>query len=427
MQRVFVLDTHKKPLNPCRPKRARILLRAGKAAVYRRFPFTIILKRVVEPDPHPLRLKLDPGSKKTGIAMVNDQSGEVVFAAELEHRGQKIKSDLDARRALRRSRRNRKTRYRKPRFLNRTRKSGWLSPSVQSRVENILTWVKRLARFAPVTAISQELVKFNMQQMQNPEIAGVEYQQGTLAGYEVREYLLEKWGHACAYCGKKDVPLEIEHLMPKSRGGSNRVSNLTLACRPCNEQKGRQTAEEFGYPQLRRQATMPLKDAAVVNTTRWALFECLKASGLPMEVGSGGLTKFNRTERDLAKGHWQDAACVGKSTPTVLKTEGVKPLAVKATGHGSRQMCRVNKFGFPRSAAKTRQKVIHGFKTGDIARLIQPTGKYTGTHEGRVSVRERGDFDIQTVFQGKKVKITSSWKHFVNLHKGDGYDYVAAA
>ena len=93
MQRVFVLDTNKKQLAPCRPKRARKLLDNGKAAVFRRYPFTIILKRAVyDASPSPLRLKIDPGSKKTGLAIVNDRSGEVVFAAELEHRGQKIKA-----------------------------------------------------------------------------------------------------------------------------------------------------------------------------------------------------------------------------------------------------------------------------------------------------------------------------------------------
>lgn len=145
MQKVFVLDTNRQPLSPCHAARARQLLRQGKAAVYRRYPFTIILKREVpEPDPPPLRLKIDPGSKITGLAIVNDNTGEVVWAAELQHRGGQIKASLDSRRALRRSRRSRKTRYRKPRFANRSRPEGWLPPSLMSRVYNIETWVVRL-------------------------------------------------------------------------------------------------------------------------------------------------------------------------------------------------------------------------------------------------------------------------------------------
>ena len=201
MSKIFVLDTKKRPLAPCHPARARQLLKKGKAAVYRRYPFTIILKREIkEVDTQPLRLKIDPGSKTTGLAILNDRTGEVVWAAELQHRGQQIKSGLDSRRAIRRSRRNRKTRYRKPRFNNRKRPKGWLPPSLMSRVYNIQTWVTRLRNYCPIKAISLELVKFDTQAMQNPEVNGVEYQQGELFGYEVREYLLEKFSRKCAYC-----------------------------------------------------------------------------------------------------------------------------------------------------------------------------------------------------------------------------------
>jgi len=218
---VFVLDTNKQPLSPCRPSVARKLLRDGKAAVYRRFPFTLILKRAVEvaESVQPVTVKVDPGSKTTGIALV--QSGKVIFAAELTHRGQAIRDALESRRAIRRNRRSRNTRYRKPRFLNRTRPKGWLAPSLQSRVNNLQTWLVRFVKLCNVQAISMELVRFDTQLMQDAEVSGVEYQQGELAGYEVREYLLEKFNRKCCYCGKTDIPLEIEHITPKSRGGSN--------------------------------------------------------------------------------------------------------------------------------------------------------------------------------------------------------------
>src|SRR5262244_1908001 len=224
--KVAVLDTTKKPLAPTSPRRARLLLKKGKAAVFRRYPFTIVLKReVVNPSTPDLKLKIDPGSKTTGVAIVNQESGEVVFAAEIEHRGRSIKSRLDARRALRRSSRNRKTRYRKPRFDNRRRPEGWLPPSLQSRVENVYTWARRLIGAYPIKGIAMELVRFDMQLMENPEINGVEYQQGELAGYELREYLLLKFGHLCAYRRSNspcDAHLEVEHIIPRSRGGSNR-------------------------------------------------------------------------------------------------------------------------------------------------------------------------------------------------------------
>src|ERR1019366_2517118 len=193
MSYVFVVDTNRKPLNPVHPGEARYLLKAGKAAVLRRYPFTLVLKRAIDhPSLQPLRVKIDPGSRTTGIAVVNDATGKVVFAAELSHRGQAIRDALLSRRQSRRGRRARHTRYRKPRFQNRTRPKGWLAPSLMSRVSNVLTWVKRLQQVCPIEAISQELVRFDLQQMENPEIAGVAYQQGTLVGYETREYLLEK-------------------------------------------------------------------------------------------------------------------------------------------------------------------------------------------------------------------------------------------
>src|SRR5215471_17667014 len=246
MSRVFVRDTNHQPLDPVHPGHARLLLKAGQAAVYRRFPFTLILKRAVErPRLPPLRLKIDPGSQMTGLAVVNAVSGEVVWAAELTHRGGQIKQRLDRRRTARRSRRQRKTRYRQPRFSNRRRRTGKLPPSLESRVCNVLTWVRRLIRLCPVSAISQELVRFDTQALENPDIEGVEYQQGQLVGYEVREYVLFKWNHQCAYCDARGVPLELDHIQPHSKHGTDRVSNLTLACHACNQRKGDQDIRAF--------------------------------------------------------------------------------------------------------------------------------------------------------------------------------------
>lgn len=420
MSKVFVLDTNHQPLALCSQRRAKQLLRAGKAAVLRLFPFTIILKRVVSSPTLPaLRLKIDPGSKKTGIAIVNDHTGEVVWAAELEHRGDKIKASLDSRRAIRRSRRNRKTRYRKPRFDNRTRKAGWLPPSIESRICNVITWVKRLTRLCPITAISQELVKFDTQLLENPEISGIAYQQGELAGYEIREYILEKFGHKCVYCQAKDRPLELEHIIPRSRGGSNRVSNLTLACHTCNQKKANLTAAEFGYPQVQAQAKAPLKDAAAVNASRWELYRRLQATGLLIETATGGRTKFNRSQQGLTKTHWTDAACVGASTPEKLIIAGVQPLEIKATGHGSRQMCRVDKVGFPRTSAKAGKRWF-GFQTGDIIKAVVSAGKKIGRYVGKVAVRASGSFNITT----KQQTIQGiSYRYCKLIQACDGYCY----
>lgn len=371
-------------------------------------------------------MKLDPGANTTGIAIVNDASGEVVWAAELQHRGQVIRDALERRRMVRRKRRQRKTRYRKPRFDNRARKKGWLAPSLESRVTNILTWVNRLSRSCPITALSQELVKFDTQVMENPEISGVEYQQGTLAGYELREYMLEKWERQCAYCGKKEVPLQIEHILCRHHGGSNRVSNLTLACTACNIKKGTQDVQVFlkNKPDILKRilahTKAPLKDAAAVNTTRWTLYERLQATGLPVECGTGGRTKFNRVTQGLDKHHWIDAACVGASTPDILHVERVKPLLITATGHGCRQMCLMDRRGFPRTKPK-EAKIVKGFQTGDIIKAIVTKGTKVGTYVGRVAVRATGSFDISTRTHGKVEGI--GYKYCTMLQTNDGYSY----
>jgi hypothetical protein len=427
MQRVFVLDTNKRPLSPCSQVRARVLLRKGKAAVYRRFPFTIILKERSGGKTQPVEVKLDPGSKKTGVALVQyNQSGPVVvWAAEIEHRGQQIKKDLESRRAIRRGRRNRKTRYRQPRFLNRTRAERWLPPSLKSRVDNVANWTQRLLRFAPVQNVAVETVRFDMQKLENPEISGVQYQQGTLLGYEVREYLLEKFNRTCAYCGAKDLPLEIEHIKPKSKGGSNRISNLTLACRNCNETKGNLLVEEFltakpeKLKKLLTQVKLPLRDAAAVNATRYAIGNRLKDLGLPVSFWSGGRTKHNRSRLQYPKKHWIDAACVGKSGESVRLNPGMPFLQIKATGHGSRQMCRMDRFGFPRTGAKGA-KSVKGFKTGDLVKAIVPSGKRQGQYTGRVAVRSRGYFNIKGSGQ---VVTDISWRFCQKIHSADGYTY----
>ncbi|MEC4815395.1 MAG: RNA-guided endonuclease IscB [Scytonema sp. PMC 1069.18] len=427
MSKVLVINTDKRQLDPIHPAQARQLLRNGKAAIFRKFPFTIILKESRPNTPtQPLRIKIDPGAKTTGIAVVNDSTGEVVFAAELQHRGFAIRESLTSRRQLRRGRRNRKTRYRQPRLNNRKRPEGWLPPSLISRVHNIETWVNRLRRFAPITAISQELVRFDTQLMQNPDIQGKEYQQGTLAGYETREYLLEKLGRKCAYCDKQDVLLQIEHIHPRAKGGSNRISNLTLSCEKCNIKKGTKDIKEFlkkdptRLKKIKAQAKKPLADTAAVNSTRLKLFEVLKATGLPVETGSGGLTKFHRTQQELEKTHWIDAACVGKSTPEKLTIKEVKPLLITAFGHGSRQSCRTDKYGFPNRYVP-REKIHFGFQTGDIVKAIVKTGKKVGEYVGKVAIRSSGSFNISTkngLVQG------ISHRFCKRIHAKDGYSYA---
>ena len=419
--RVFVLDRCGDPLMPCHPARARRLLKKGRAVVVRLHPFTIRLRDRVGGEAQEVGLKIDPGAKTTGLALVRED-GEVLFLAEIEHRGERIRKSMRQRAGYRRRRRSANLRYRKKRFDNR-RSGRKLPPSLQSRVDNVASWTERLRRLAPVTSIACEVVRFDTQALENPEIAGAEYQQGTLAGHEVRECLLEKWGRACAYCGATDTPLQVDHVRPKARGGSDRVSNLALACPSCNQAKGAQPVEAFlarRPERLRRvlaQAKAPLSAAAAVNATRRVLFEALKRTGLPVAGASGGRTKFNRTRLGIPKSHALDAACVG-ATPA-LKGWRQPVLAIRAMGRGSHARTRVDRSGFPVGYLMA-EKSVRGFRTGDIVRATVPSGKKRGVHVGRVAVRRTGSFNVQTA-EGTVQGI--SHRHCRVVQRGDGYGY----
>ena len=426
--KVLVLDTNRRPLMPCRPARAREFLEKGRASVFRRFPFTIILhdRTVEESELQDIEIKIDQGSKTTGIALVLANS-TVAFAAHIGHRTN-IKASLDSRRAIRRSRRSRKTRYRAPRFLNRTKPKGWLPPSVLSKAENIINWVTRFMKLTPISKIALETAKFDTQKLDNPEIRGIEYQQGRLYGYsDKRAYLFEREKGCCIYCGSKGK-MEIEHVIPRSRGGTDSLNNLVLSCHECNQAKGSMSLPEFlkGKPSVLRRVRSHLgvnyQDAAHMNSIRFYVMNKLRTMAA-LTVGYGSTTRENRLALGLPKDHWIDAAVCTTNGITVKVDPNLKPLIIKAMGRGSRQFCRVDKYGFPRTSAKPRSKNFFGFKTGDMVKATIPEGAKTkvlpGVYTGRVATRSSGSFDVKT----KNTKITVSYRYCKLIHFMDGYTY----
>ncbi len=422
---VFVLDRHKKPLMPCSPKRARLLLARKRAVVHRISPFVIRLKdrRVEESRLQAVALKIDPGSKTTGMAIVRQEATQdgphdhALHLAEVRHRGTAVHQAMLERAGHRRRRRSTNLRYREPRFDHRTRPRGWLLPSLDSRVGNVLNWTRRYGRWVPVRRIEVERVTFDSQLLQNAEISGLEYQRGELTGWETRAYLLEKFGHRCAYCGKGEVPFELDHQLPRSRGGSNRVSNLVLACHDCNSAKGNRTAAEFGYPQVQAQAQAPLRDASAVNATRLALLRELEKLGLPIGTWSGGRTRWNRARFGLPKTHALDALCVGDLAG--IDAGSLKTTVITAMGRGRYGRTNSDKCGFPRGYLM-RQKQVRGLKTGDRVEAVVPAGfAARGTHTGRIAVRANGQFRMGKV-QGIPARFCRM------LQRADGYDYARA-
>lgn len=396
----------------------------------RHTPFVIRLKdrTVTASEVDGVEVGIDPGSRHTGIAVFTGRKGERRggYAIQLDHRGAQIRRKLGQRAAYRRRRRSANLRYRAPRFLNRRRPDGWLAPSLRHRIDTTASWLDRLTRWAPVRMVHVELAAFDTHVLSaGRSLEGAEYQHGTLHGYQVREYLLQKWGRACAYCGAVDVPLTVDHIHPRSRGGADRVCNLALACVPCNQSKSDHPIERFLAHQpvtvarILAQAKAPLRDAAAINATRWGLWRALDGR-FPGRVltGSGGQTKWNRTRSGLPKSHTLDALCVGEAG--IVATYPATVLIVACTGRGTHSRTRTDRHGFPRLRLP-RSKTVHGFQTGDLVKAVVPQGKRAGTHLGRVAVRATGSFNITTrhgTVQG------IGRRHVRLLQRADGYGYT---
>ena len=399
MNKVFVLDKNKKPLMPCLPVRARELLNKGKATVYKIVPFTIIIKdRIVEESSfQDLELKLDPGAGTTGIAInaYYKRGVVLIFAANLKHRAFKIVTNLARRKMLRTSRRSRKLRYREKRFDNRKDKpKGWIPPSSRSILNNINTWIDKLRRRAPIGGISIEINKFDTQKLEDPTISGKGYQQGTLAGTNIKEYLLTKHNHTCVYCDATNVPLQIDHIVPKSKGGSNSIGNLTIACVSCNQKKSNLNLKEFikdpvRLKKIQANIKKPLKDTAQINKIRNKLKDLVIAVGLPYMFGDGGETKFNRISQKYPKDHFIDAACLNHTGKEVYIKPGYRPLYIEAMGRGDRQVVSTDEYGFPVAKPVTKKRYF-GFITGDFVKFTHTvTAKIF-----RINPRETGTFNI---------------------------------
>ena len=420
---VLVINKQKQPCNTISAAYARILLFSKQAVIYKRIPFTIRLRN----DNAVLKnrnytIKIDPGSRTTGVAITDDKDS-VVMLAELEHRGHIIKRNLDSRRAVRNSRRQRKTRYRKARFDNRTRPKGWLAPSVKSRADNVINFIKKYKKIINITKVMIENVSFDVAQMSSEtKLWGNDYQQGNLYNKNLKEFIFSKTKGRCSYCGGKAT--EIDHVIPRSNGGTNSSYNLTPACRSCNEKKSNLSLKEFGklmskdYSHLEPKK-LP-KDAAIVQSARNYMVKEITKLVPDTTTHEAWLTKYNRDSLGLPKQHYYDALSVGE-IPSNFNFLTDKILLISAKGRGSRQMCSMDRYGFPRTSAKF-SKSVKGFQTGDIVKAVVPNGLKAGEYLGKVAVRSSGSFNIQTktkVIQG----IGYRYCHIVQRSDGYSYDY----
>jgi N6-L-threonylcarbamoyladenine synthase len=302
-----------KPLMPAKPRKARILLRDGKAKVVKRTPFTIQLTVATGESTQPVVLGVDSGSKTVGLSATTDK--EELYASECKLRND-ITKKLAARREFRRGRRSRKTRYRKARFLNRKRGEGWLAPSVKQKIDTHLKLVSDICKILPISKIIVETAAFDIQKIKNPDIDGKEYQQGEQLGFwNVREYVLFRDGHTCQYCKGKsgDKILNVHHLESRQTGG-DAPNNLITLCKTCHKKLH---AEEI---ELKVKRGQHFKDATFMGITRWAFFGKLKEQYANVAMTFGYLTKHTRIGAGLEKSHAVDARCIS-GHPLVYPSE----------------------------------------------------------------------------------------------------------
>ena len=376
---VYVISKNGQPLMPTeRHGKVRKMLESGKAKVVKRTPFTIQLQYETSEYVQPVTLGVDPGYKSVGLSAVTDT--REVFAAETKVRTN-IPKLLATRRMFRRSRRGRKTRYRKPRFNNRvgSKPKGWLAPSVENRIQFHVKLVNLVRSILPVTKIVVETAQFDIQKLKNSDIGGKEYQQGEQSGFwNVREYVLWRDGHKCQHCkGKSQDPmLQVHHLESRKTGG-NRPGNLLTLCKNCH---GKYHAGAFTLPKPRT----GFKAATHVNIMRPKLGEKLRALGIPVSMTFGYRTKSNRVSQGLPKTHINDAFVIagGKGQ---LRTVG---------GYLFRQVRKQNRklYRGIRSHIKNKAaRVLFGFRQWDKVH-------YKGQEYFIKGRRVRGRFSLSDIF-----------------------------
>ena len=297
------------PLMPCTQKKARILLKEGKAVIYKYDPFTIQLTYATGETKQDCHIGIDTGSKHIGMAITSEN--KVLFKGEIELR-QDVKSNIDTKHIYRRSRRNRKTRYRQPRFLNRKRSDKWLPPSLQNRVDHTFHWIDTFCSLVSDPILHIEVGKFDTAKMINPEINGVDYQHGQTYGFfEERYFVFARDNYTCQCCGKsKEKILKNHQIISRSNGGTDRVDNLITVCTDCHTSKNHQKGGILYKWQEQHKKVKQYKEPPFMNAIRKRIF----ARYPNAHTTYGSETTPHRKELGLEKTHYNDAITISGIT-----------------------------------------------------------------------------------------------------------------
>ena len=352
-----VFSSDGQPLMPTHPAKARKLMQKGRAVPHHvkgLFGIRLLDRTRAESSVQEVAINIDPGSQTTGIAIVaDDEDGQrnVLAALEIRHRAFTMKATLFKRRACRRTRRGR-LRFRKPRFSNRCRTAGTLPPSVDSLCIDTIRVVGILRRMYPISSIRLERNKFDPQLMMNPDIQGVEYQRGTLFGWQLRAYILERDQGRCVYCCRSKARLELDHVRPRAVG-SDRVDNLAACCRDCNIKKANQPIEQFlvDQPELlkriaERLSHSNLASATHINAVLPKLIRELRATGLPVQLTDAASVSWARHQLNVRKTHCYDAALQGRDFQTIESLPS-RVIELRPSNGRSKQKANVDRHGTP--------------------------------------------------------------------------------
>ncbi|WP_338122448.1 RNA-guided endonuclease IscB [Anoxybacillus flavithermus] len=390
---MYVINKHGNPLMPCSPRKARILLKNKKAKVVKRTPFTIQLLYGSSGYKQPISLGVDTGTKHVGLSATT--KNQVLLEAEVQLRTD-IQELLATRRQFRRSRRNRNTRYRKARFLNRKKPNGWLAPSIQHKVDSHIKLVKWVHSLLPITHITVEVAQFDTQKIKNPDIQGAAYQQGEQLGFwNVREYVLYRDGHTCQWCkGKsKDPVLNVHHIESRKTGGDS-PSNLMTLCKTCHDMIHREGLEH----EIQRRFSS-LKDASHMTVMRWFIWNGLKKVYPHANITYGYITKCIRIANGLPKSHMVDARCI--SGNPLAKPSGTVYF-LKFVRKNNRQLHKATILKGGKRKSNKAPRFVKGFQLFD--KVV-----YEGKECFIFGRRSSGYFDLR-LLDGTKVHASASWK-----------------
>lgn len=394
---MYVLNIEREPLMPCKPAKARKLLRDGKARVVQRTPFTIQLLFECENETQNVTLGVDAGSRFVGLSATT--SDKVLFEAEVELRNDITKLLAD-RRSLRNNRRSRKTRYRKARFLNRKKPDGWLPPSIRSKINTHIKVVEKVHKILPISQVVVEVAQFDIQKIKNPEISGAEYQQGDQMGFQnAREYVLYRDGHKCQHCkGKsKDKILNVHHIKSRKTGG-DAPNNLITLCKTCHDDF------HSGKIELKIKRGQSFRDASHMNIMRWFLWDKLKELYPNSKLTYGYITKNTRIKNGLEKSHRTDARCISGNSLA-------EPLDhwyfYKQVRCQNRQLHKVNpKRGIRR--ANKAPRYVYGYQLFDeVEYQNEPCFVFGRRSSGYFDLRKLDGTKIPTSANYKKLKLLS--------------------